>query len=182
MSRRDVLLDLAVDHVLIHGLIGLSLRPLAAAIGTSDRMLLYHFGARDTLVTAIIAAANDRSIAFLKELAPAPSVRDGVLTLWRLYQCEPMGSCQQIYVQAAASGLLGGEPYRTDVRRANARWTNALSAWLADCGAHPDRVTRVTNLVDAGLLGLYVDLSIDSPEELTGAAEDLAHAAHSLAG
>src|SRR4051794_29641819 len=41
--RRDQLLDRVTDHVLEHGLIGLTLRPVAAALGTSDRMLLYHF-------------------------------------------------------------------------------------------------------------------------------------------
>ena len=47
-ARRDELAEAATDYVLEHGLIGLSLRPLAAALGTSDRMLLYHFGARTT--------------------------------------------------------------------------------------------------------------------------------------
>ena len=44
MGKRDELVQAATDHALEHGLIGLSLRPLAAAIGTSDRMLIYHFG------------------------------------------------------------------------------------------------------------------------------------------
>jgi len=43
MDRREDLLDRVTDHVLEHGLIGLTLRPVAAAIGTSDRMLIYHF-------------------------------------------------------------------------------------------------------------------------------------------
>jgi AcrR family transcriptional regulator len=50
VDRHDELLEQATDHVLEHGLIGLTLRPLAAAIGTSDRMLIYHFGSRDALV------------------------------------------------------------------------------------------------------------------------------------
>lgn len=164
-----------------HGLIGLSLRPLAAAIGTSDRMLIYHFGSRDALVTAIIGQVSDRSVALLRGFAPAPTVREGVLALWDIYQQEPMRSCEQIYVQAAASGLFGDEPYRSGVRRANDRWTRALGEWLGACGAHPDRVLRVTRLVDSTLLGAYVDLSIDTPEELLGAVRDLADAAQTLA-
>jgi AcrR family transcriptional regulator len=54
MTRRDELLESAADYVLQHGLIGMSLRPLAAALGTSDRMLLYHFTSRDQLVTSIV--------------------------------------------------------------------------------------------------------------------------------
>ena len=42
-TRREELAEAATDYAIEHGLIGLSLRPLAVALGTSDRMLLYHF-------------------------------------------------------------------------------------------------------------------------------------------
>ena len=48
--------------MLEHGLIGLSLRPLAAAIGTSDRMLLYHFDGKDDLIATVISTSTDRSV------------------------------------------------------------------------------------------------------------------------
>lgn len=41
-------------HVLDHGLMSASLRPLAKAAGTSDRMLIYHFGSKDELVAALL--------------------------------------------------------------------------------------------------------------------------------
>src|SRR5690349_315476 len=53
ISRRAELTDGALRYVLEQGLVGLSLRPLAAALGTSDRMLIYHFGSKDALVTAV---------------------------------------------------------------------------------------------------------------------------------
>lgn len=181
MSRQEKLLEDATDYVLTHGLIGLSLRPLAATIGTSDRMLLYHFETRDALVTAIIGQVNDRSVKALARLDSAPSVREGVLLLWAAYQCEPIRSCEQIYVQATASGLLGAEPYRSGVRRANDRWRAGLSAFLNACGAPAERLARVTSLVDSALLGFYVDLATDTPDELFGAVQDLADAAETLA-
>ena len=49
-ARRDEVAQAATDYVLEHGLVGLSLRPLAAELGTSDRMLLYHFASKDDLV------------------------------------------------------------------------------------------------------------------------------------
>ncbi len=181
VSRQEQLLTAATNYVLTHGLIGLSLRPLAAAIGTSDRMLIYHFETRDALVTAIIGQVNDRSVEALGTLDKASSVRAGVLLLWAAYQREPMRSCEQVYVQATASGLLGDEPYRCGVRRANDRWRAGLSAYLSDCGAPPERLARITSLVDSALLGFYVDLATDTPEELLGGVKDLADAAHALA-
>jgi AcrR family transcriptional regulator len=41
-------------HVLEHGLTSASLRPLAKAANTSDRMLIYHFGSKDVLVGALL--------------------------------------------------------------------------------------------------------------------------------
>ena len=44
--RRDELLERAYRYVLQHGLGGMSLRPLAAAVGSSPRVLLFLFGSK----------------------------------------------------------------------------------------------------------------------------------------
>jgi len=51
---RETLLPLLAAHVLQNGLADASLRPLAKAAGTSDRMLIYHFGTKDALVAALL--------------------------------------------------------------------------------------------------------------------------------
>ena len=168
--------------MLAEGLIGLSLRPLAAAVGTSDRMLIYHFGSRDGLVTAIIDESTDRSVAYLRGLTAPRTVRAGVLRLWRAYHEPPLYSCNLIYVQAAASGYFGQEPYRTSVRRSNDHWAAAMRDWFERCGAPRAKVGRITQLVESALLGFHVDLATETPEELTRAVRDLADAAQVLAG
>lgn len=52
---KEVLLPLMANHVLIHGMGGASLRPLAKAAGTSDRMLIYHFGNKERLIADVLA-------------------------------------------------------------------------------------------------------------------------------
>jgi len=51
---KETLLPLLAGHVLRHGLVSASLRPLAKAAGTSDRMLIYHFGNKDDLITQVL--------------------------------------------------------------------------------------------------------------------------------
>ncbi|MCL9981729.1 MAG: TetR/AcrR family transcriptional regulator [Erythrobacter sp.] len=51
---KDSLLPLLAQHVLAHGLGQASLRPLAKAAGTSDRMLLYHFGTKEALIAELL--------------------------------------------------------------------------------------------------------------------------------
>ena len=181
MSRREELLDAACDHALEHGLIGLTLRPLAAALGTSDRMLLYHFHSRDDLVSAIVQRSTDRSVGALSHLRRADSAADAVRALWAGYRREPLRGCVHLYTQAAATGLLGTEPWRSEARAGNARWTRALCAYLADAGVGADRVERTVALVDSALLGFHLDLATESTGELDAAVEDLARAAQALA-
>lgn len=52
-NQQDQWLDRMADHALAHGLGAASLRPLAKAAGTSDRMLLYYFKDKAALITAI---------------------------------------------------------------------------------------------------------------------------------
>jgi AcrR family transcriptional regulator len=48
-ERRAALLDACTRYVLAHGLAGLSVASMAAAAGTSPRMLIYHFTTKDQL-------------------------------------------------------------------------------------------------------------------------------------
>lgn len=52
---KETLLPLLAGHVMEHGLGGASLRPLAKAAGTSDRMLIYHFGNKEQLIIDLLA-------------------------------------------------------------------------------------------------------------------------------
>ena len=57
---RVALLDALAGHVLRHGLNTASLRPMAAAVQTSDRMLIYHFGNKDGLIRALLQHVSDQ--------------------------------------------------------------------------------------------------------------------------
>jgi AcrR family transcriptional regulator len=74
VSARDELLARAAHHIAENGVGNLSLRALAAAIGTSHRMLLYHFGSREGLLVAVIRLVEERQRAALADL----ELRDGM--------------------------------------------------------------------------------------------------------
>ncbi len=170
-----------VDHVVAEGLIGLTLRPLAKAIGTSDRMLIYHFGSRDGLVSAVVAQVGERGNAVVAALPAAPTVRSAVNRLWAAYLEEPLYGCLGLYLQAAATGLLGEEPYLSDARASNEHWAAALSGYFARSGAPDRRLARIVTLVDSALYGFRLDLITDRPDELAQGVDDLARAAQALA-
>ncbi|MGH3396006.1 MAG: TetR/AcrR family transcriptional regulator, partial [Streptosporangiaceae bacterium] len=66
-QARDRLLAAAVEQATRGGVTDLSMRELAAAIGTSHRMLLYHFGSREGLMVAISNEVNKSLAATLAE-------------------------------------------------------------------------------------------------------------------
>ena len=64
-SARALLLDAVIAHLGQHGLGDLSLRQLAPAVGTSHRMLIYHFGSKEGLLIAVVQAVEARQRAAL---------------------------------------------------------------------------------------------------------------------
>lgn len=68
-----------MDHVARHGLSELSLRELAEAVGTSHRMLHYHFGGREGLVAAIVETMESDQRSVLRELARTASTPQAVI-------------------------------------------------------------------------------------------------------
>jgi AcrR family transcriptional regulator len=65
-NRRAARLADAAEYVLEHGLAGLSLRPLARALGTSPRMLLYDFESKERLIHEILAEIRRREAGLLE--------------------------------------------------------------------------------------------------------------------
>jgi len=64
-TRRDDLIDRVADYLLANGLDAATLRPLARAAGTSDRMLLYYFPDKQALLAAAATRLSDRLMAML---------------------------------------------------------------------------------------------------------------------
>jgi len=75
-ARQTELLEASYRYVLEHGLADLSLRPLAAAIGSSPRVLLYLFDSKDGLVRALLARARADELHLLARLRAADRTPD----------------------------------------------------------------------------------------------------------
>lgn len=68
-AAREQLLDRVLEEVSANGLADRSLRDLAQSVGSSHRMLNYHFGSRAALVAAIVERVEADQRALLVELA-----------------------------------------------------------------------------------------------------------------
>ena len=82
MGARDDLLARIVDDVAEHGIGDRSLRHLAESVGSSHRMLHYHFGSREGLVAAIVDEVEGRQRGALAEVLECGG--EGVTDVQRL--------------------------------------------------------------------------------------------------
>lgn len=67
-TKRDEITEKIVDYLLAHGLKQASLRKMAAAAGTSDRMLLHYFSDKNELLMAALALVVERLVGLLQAL------------------------------------------------------------------------------------------------------------------
>jgi AcrR family transcriptional regulator len=84
-ARRDELLEAAWRYVLANGLSDLSLRPLAAAIGSSPRVLLFLFGSKAGIERALLGRARADELELLAKAHVAGKPGDleaAALELW----------------------------------------------------------------------------------------------------
>ena len=110
---REILLPKLAAHVLEHGLGGASLRPLAKAAGTSDRMLIYHFGNKETLISELLGYIAEVYSAALEAAVgdqPATTRQDCVariLAYGRQPEVQPFMTLWWEIVAGAARGVSG---------------------------------------------------------------------------
>src|SRR5881275_1356103 len=84
-TPRESLLDGAIEYVVQHGLADVSLRTLAAALGTSHRMLIHHFGSKERLWVEIVRAVEARQRELLGQVPPDPQqpVAEAMRAWWK---------------------------------------------------------------------------------------------------
>ena len=80
-KRPGELRDAIVHYLVKNGLTGLSLRPLAKALGCTPRVLLYHFGSKEKMVIEVLAQVRERQRASYDQVE-APSFGEACLKIW----------------------------------------------------------------------------------------------------
>jgi AcrR family transcriptional regulator len=117
-------------HVLAHGLRDASLRPLARAAQTSDRMLIYHFGSKDGLVSALLVhlaaefEARLSGIVADRAFASVDAAVDEIVAA----QMQPgVADYVRLWMEIVAASARGSAPHKT----AGAAILAGLARWLS---------------------------------------------------
>lgn len=158
-SRRAELLEASYRYVLAHGIAGFSLRPLAAAVGSSPRVLLYLFGSKDGLVRALLARSRAEELELLADLraSPAHGLGEIGLRLWDWLAAESRRGLLTLWLEGYTQALI--EP--------TGPWANfarsTVNDWLALLSEHQTEPNSVAAAIErtyvlAILRGALLDL------------------------
>lgn len=166
-AREQELLERAYRYVLEHGLVDVSLRPLAAAIGSSPRVLLYLYGSKDGLVRALLARARADELRLLDQV-PRGDLAAAVRATWEWLADPAHRPLLVLWNEAYARSLV--EPEGTWAGFAR----QTVEDWLAVFASADDQsATDATHtLVLAVLRGALLDLLATGKVERTTAAID----------
>jgi AcrR family transcriptional regulator len=177
-GRRAELLAGATAWAVDHGLGGLSLRPLARALGTSDRMLVYYFGSKDELVAAIAAEAADALAAAMPQVDPAqPPASAGAWldSCWALLGDPALRPALALLFELDSQGVRDAGAPRAAARLVAARWLAVVDDALASLGVPAAwREAGFTTLVAGALVGIVLDELVTGAERPRAAVGELA--------
>jgi len=153
-GRRERVLAMATDYVLEHGLAGVSLRPLAAALNTSTRMLLYDFGSKEDLVMAVLAEARRREAAMLAtSLPPGPTGSAELIRgVWDWISHPEREPFLRLFFQVYVDAMINPYVYRGQGRAMVTDWVDSISAAFTGPTDDPASPTMVIAVIRGLLL------------------------------
>jgi AcrR family transcriptional regulator len=155
------MLTAAIEHLAQDGSHDLSLRSIATAIGTSHRMLSYHFGSRSGLLAAIVNELEQQQRAFLAEALQDRSATTGEL-MWRLWERladERMWPYERLFFEMSGRALQDSDAAARSLREQLVDpWLQTADELAARLGRPPDQARAEARLGMAVTRGLLLDL------------------------
>ncbi len=170
-ERKSDLIHRLANHVLAHGMAAASLRPLAAAVGTSDRMLLYYFPDKAALIADVLGEIAGRMTALLNaNRAPERLSPMALQTqLMPMLADEAVSPFMQLWLEIAALAARGD----ATCQRVGGDIARGFVAWLADqinesdAAARTNEAVRLLMTIEGAVLLKSLGLGEDVTQAMT---------------
>jgi AcrR family transcriptional regulator len=157
---RRRLVDAAIEHFTSEGLADQSLRRIAEAIGTSHRMLLYHFGSKDGLLLAVAREMEARTQDRLTEMSgdSGGETDETIRRMWTYLADPALADFERLFFALYGRALQGDAAIRPLLNDDVAHWLEANVALSAPLGVPADAARAHARLGLAVTRGLLLDL------------------------
>jgi AcrR family transcriptional regulator len=174
MSAREGLLDRCVEFLASNGFSQLSLRQIAAGTGTSHRMLIYHFGSREGLLTAVVNRVEARQ---REAFAAMARETDDPIELgrrfWRRLTDPSLAGAERLFFEIYVQALYGREWTESFRATVISAWAGPIEELFVHYGFSREEARARARLGIATTRGLLLDLLLTGEREAVEAAAEL---------
>ena len=166
--RKQELLDAVVPELARGGIGDRSLREIGAAVGTSHRMLIHHFGSREGLLTEVVRRVEADQRLFLESLQLDPE--QTLDQMWRRLSEPALWPAERLFFECYARATRGEPPFASLLPGLVDDWLDVAVrlglVWPGD--EHTERARARAGL--AMFRGLLLDLVATEDREGVDAA------------
>jgi AcrR family transcriptional regulator len=159
-APRERLLDGAIEYVGQNGLSDVSLRTLAAALGTSHRMLIHHFGSKEALWVEIVRTVEARQRELLADILPDPEapLAEAMRAWWKHISDPALWPNERLFFEIYGQALQG-RAHTTELLEGIVEdWLEPATQINISLGIPPDLARAHARLGVAVTRGLLLDL------------------------
>ncbi|MEH3140917.1 MAG: TetR/AcrR family transcriptional regulator [Mycobacterium kyogaense] len=156
-QRRAELLRAVVSHLEERGVADMSLAPMAEALGTSKRMLLYYFGDRGELLAQAMAASRPDAGEIFDGVATAEDFIAAAHTLWQAITRGRQRRSVSLLLQVLSLAITDPDTYQPYANDAVTVMLDPIATALAGLGFGTSDARVRATLVVSGLRGLCQD-------------------------
>lgn len=174
-ARPAELLDDVVGYLVKHGVAEMSLRPLARAVGSSPRVLLYYFGSKEELVVKALARLRERQRGTFSGLREAKYERpsDACRAIWKQMSAPQSEMLFKFFFETYALALRNPKRYRDFLKTAVEDWLEFVAAPLIRKGQTREEARAFATIVIAGFRGFMLDYCASHDRRRVDRAVDL---------
>lgn len=185
-TRKAELAKLLLEYSAAHGLSGMSLRPLAVAVGSSPRMLLYFFGSKEGLIREVLAMSRERQMTMVEQwLTGDGPGGDPLARLWQWLADPAQADVERLFFESYGRSLIeqDGGPWESFGADSVADWLPLVARMLGQAAGREAAGTAAATLVLAALRGLLLDqLATGDTQRVTAAFRLLAPGLSAIRG
>jgi AcrR family transcriptional regulator len=174
-QRPVELLDAIVDHLITHGVAELSLRPLAKAVCSSPRVLLYYFGSKEEMVVKALARLRERQRTTYSQMKADSfdSPSKACLAIWKHMSAPDSEPLFRLFFEAYALALRHPRRFRDFLHTAIEDWLEFLAVPLCREGYGKSEARAFATIVLAGFRGFMLDYCASRDRQRLDRALDL---------
>lgn len=173
--RPAELLDRIVGYLVKNGVAELSLRPLAKAVGSSPRVLLYYFGSKEKLLARALMHLRDKQRAGFSRMREAKYAQpsDACRAIWQQMSAPESEALFKLSFETYSLALRHPREFGVFLQSGIEDWLEFLSEPLMRKGVPKEQARAFATVVIGGFRGFMIDYCASHDRERIDRAVNL---------